>query len=85
MSLSDDAISQMQVEDREKSAQGFANIYIREELKKSLPPTLNLPPLEMIPHKSRKYRAILDLSFELIFVGHILSSVNNATKKMAPM
>ena len=83
--LADESISQMQVKTREKAAQGFAKIYTWEELKKSLPPTLKLPPLEMIPHKSRKYRAILDFSFELIFVGHILSSVNNATKKMAPM
>ena len=38
----------------------------------------------MIPHKSRKYRAILDLSFELMLAGYTLPSVNEATKHMAP-
>ena len=38
----------------------------------------------MIPHKSRKYRAILDLSFALTVAGYDLPSVNDATKKMAP-
>ena len=38
----------------------------------------------MIPHKSRKYRAILDLSFALMVAGHELSSVNDATKRQAP-
>ena len=38
----------------------------------------------MIPHKSRKYRAILDLSFELQVAGYQLPSVNDATRRMAP-
>ena len=42
LALVDDEISQMQVEAREKSAQVFAKIYTWEELKKSLPPELNL-------------------------------------------
>ena len=76
----------MQVEASEKAAQGFVKIYTWEELKKSPPPpVMKLSPLEMIPHKLRKYRAILVLSFELMLAGHILSPINNATKKMAPM
>ena len=38
----------------------------------------------MIPHKSRKNRAILDLSFALMVAGYQLPSVNEATKKCAP-
>ena len=38
----------------------------------------------MIPHKSRKYRAILDLSFKLMLNGYALPSVNEATERCAP-
>ena len=38
----------------------------------------------MIPHKSRKYRAILDLSFALKVAGWDLPSVNKATKETVP-
>ena len=38
----------------------------------------------MIPHKSRKYRAILDLSFALKILGWDLPSVNEATENTAP-
>ena len=38
----------------------------------------------MIPHKSRKYRPILDLSFRLNVEGWDLPSVNEATNKTAP-
>ena len=79
-----DAIDQMQIEAREKEQQGFATIFKWEDLKKNLPRELKLSPLAMIPHKSRKYRAILDLSFELMLAGYLLPSVNDATKKCAP-
>ena len=38
----------------------------------------------MIPHKSRKYRAILDISFALKVAGWYLPSLNEATKETAP-
>ena len=38
----------------------------------------------MIPHKSRKYRAILDISFLLKVAGWDLPSVNEAMKETAP-
>ena len=82
--LEPDAIAQIQVEAREKEAQGFCKLYDWEELKRDLPKKLKLSPLAMIPHKSRKYRAILDLSFELRLAGYTLPSVNDATKHMAP-
>ena len=85
LALVDDAIAQIQFEAREKAAQGFTNIYTWEELKKSLPPALKLSPLAMISHKLQKYRAILDLLFELLLAGHRLSYVNDTTKNMAMM
>ena len=65
--MKDDAIAQMQIEAREKAAQSFATIHRWDDPKNKLKdhPQLKLSPLAMIPHKSRKYRAILDLSFEL--------------------
>ena len=83
--LEDDAIDQIQVEAREKETQGFAKIYKWEELKQRLPAKLKLSPLAMIPHKSRKYRAILDLSFSLLVSGYKLPSVNEASVEGAPM
>ena len=77
--LEDDAIAQIQVETREKEAQGFVKIHRWEDLKKNLPRALKLSPLAIIPHKSRKYRAILDLSYQLMVAGYILPSVNDAT------
>ena len=38
----------------------------------------------MIPHKSRAYRTVLDLSFVLMIDGKELSSVNKCTNPTAP-
>ena len=71
--LEPDAIEQMQIEAREKVKQGFAKIHMWEWLKQNLHkhPQLKLSPLAMIPHKSRKYRAILDLSYQLTVGGRV--------------
>ena len=37
-------------------------------------------PLTMIPHKTKIYRANLVLLFALLVIGHLLPSVDNATK-----
>jgi len=52
-----------------------------EELKKNIPAALKLLSLAVIPYKSRKYRAILDLSFSLLVNGFALLSVN---REMCP-
>ncbi len=52
-------------ETADKVAQNFARVQKWGELKKNLPPTLKLSPVAMIPHKSRAFRCILDLSFPL--------------------
>ena len=71
----DKALTQIQVETREKVAHGFVKIYRREDLKKNLLHALKLSPLAMTPHTSRKYRAILDLSLQMIAMGYMLLSV----------
>ena len=46
---------------------------------------LKISPIAMIPHKSRKYRAILDLSFRLrLKNGGFVPSVNESTTLEAP-
>ena len=72
------------MEAREKEAQEFVKIYRWDDLKKNLPRALKLSPLAMIPHKSRKYKTILDLSYQLMVAGYMLPSVNDATMRMAP-
>ena len=65
--LEPDAIDQIQKEAREKESQGFAKVHKWEDLRANLAkhPQLKISPLAMIPHKSRRYRAILDLLFKL--------------------
>ena len=50
----------------------------------TLHPLFKLSPVAMIPHKSRLFRAILDLSFYLRREGAHYKSVNDTTTKMAP-
>jgi len=82
--LEPDAIKQIHVEAIEKAQQGFATIHKWKNLRQNLPAALKLSPLAMIPHKSRRYRAILDLSFRLRMNGYDVPSVNEATKICAP-
>ena len=58
------AIEQLQAEVAEKVAKGHARVVDWEQLKADgVPPELKISPIAMIPHKSRAFRAILDLSF----------------------
>ena len=53
-------------------------------IKNSYPKHFKLSPLAMIPHKSRSYRCILDLSFQLKVNGKKINSVNLGTSIKAP-
>ena len=54
------------------------------DIKHSFPKNLKISPVAMIPHKSRSFRVILDLSFNLLFKGKRQSSVNDDTIIIAP-
>ena len=71
-------------ETQTKVAEGFATVVTYKDIKANLPAKLKLSPIAMIPHKSRKYRAILDLSFTLRASTTTQQSVNDATIKLAP-
>jgi hypothetical protein len=67
-----------------KIKNGFAKIVQWKDIKNNIPPKLKISPLAMIPHKSRKYRGILDLSFQLKTKNEDkFKSVNDATIKLA--
>jgi len=63
----------------EKVAQGEAEIIKWDDIKANPHPKLKISPLAAVPHKSRMFRAILDLSFQLRINGILFPSVNEAT------
>ena len=71
-------------ETKMKVEEGFAKVVTYKDIKHNLPPKLKLSPIAMIPHKSRKFRAILDLSFTLRATKTKTASVNDTTQKQAP-
>jgi hypothetical protein len=84
--LDPEAISQHLEEVREKVKRGQAKVVVWDELKQQgVPEQLKVSPLAMIPHKSKKFRAILDLSFGVkLAPGVRVPSVNETTTLQAP-
>ena len=60
-----EAIEQHLAEVDEKLKNGQARVVLWDDLKNNPPDQLKISPLAMVPHKSRQFRAILDLSFRL--------------------
>ena len=80
-----DARIQLELEVAEKIKAGQARIVAWNDIKHAPPPELKISPIAMIPHKSRKYRAILDLSFSIKLQDNTrIPSVNETTIKTAP-
>ena len=71
-------------ETHEKIAGGFAKIVKWGDIKHNIPPSLKISPIAMIPHKSRLFRCIFDLSFQIKVQGKKLNSVNSSTTSKAP-
>jgi hypothetical protein len=82
-SLQKNAIRQLRKETHEKCAQGYARIVRWGDIQNNIPKKLKISPVAMIPHKSKQYRCILDLSFTLFEEGIAYSSVNATTKQKA--
>ena len=66
-----------------KVANGFATIVTWRDIKDRLPKKIKLSPVAMIPHKSRAFRGILDLSFHIRALLEKYKSVNETTNKLA--
>ena len=73
------AAAALHLEVQEKVAQGYARLIPWEDLKKALPTNMRISPIAAIPHKSRDYRMILDLSYMFKIDGHEWPSVNDSS------
>ena len=71
-------------ETNDKIEQGYAKVIRWSTIKNNIPASLKISPVAMIPHKSRKFRCILDLSFTLQHNNKPIDSVNTSTHLMAP-
>jgi hypothetical protein len=81
-----EAAEALLAETRRKVSEGFARIIPWKQLREHLPKTLKVSPIAAIPHKSRMYRMILDLSYGFRLVDVDYPSVNdNTTDDSAPM
>ncbi len=84
-SLSPKALAHFVKESVAKVKAGQAKLVLWEDIKDNLPPQLKILPIVAIPHKSKTFCLILDLSFRLRLKNRgFLDLVNNATVKMAP-
>jgi len=79
-----EAIKQHTEELHIKVQKGQAKVVLWDELKQNLPPELKISPFAMVPHKSKPFRGILDLSFILKLQEYDLLSVNDRTTRQAP-
>ena len=83
--LDEAAMNQLQQEVQTKEKIGQCKIVRWDDIKDNPPPQLKISPIAMIPHKSRLFRAILDLSFSLkLQDGGYIPSVNESSVKTAP-
>ena len=68
----------------EKEKMGQCRVVDWEDIKHDIPPQLKISRVAMVPHKSRKFRAILDLSFVIgLKGGGTIPSVNETSEKTA--
>ena len=78
--LEPDALKALHHEVQEKVKQGYAKIEKFSSIKDNLPKKFKFSSVAMIPHKSRSYCTILDLSFKLMVDNKELPSVNETHK-----
>jgi len=80
-----DAMDQLDAEIKEKIERNQCRLVRWNDIKDDPPRQLKISPLAMVPHKSRPYRAILDLSFAIkLSPTEYIPSVNSETIKSAP-
>jgi hypothetical protein len=85
LSLSPEAIAHFKAKSKEKVTAGQAQIFGWDDIKDNPPPHLKVSPIAAIPHKSKDFQSILDLSFWLrLKNGGFLNSVNEIAIKSAP-
>ena len=82
---SPEAIAHFKAKAAEKVRTNQARLVLWDSIKDNPPKELKISPIAAIPHKSKDFRSILDLSFRLrLKNGGVRTSVNVTTEKMAP-
>ena len=80
-----EAIQHFTEEIQEKLRTNQARLVPWDAIKDNPPPQLKISPIAAIPHKSKAFQLILDLSFCLrLKNGGVLAAVNDTTVKSAP-
>ncbi len=80
-----EALKHFAEEIKEKLQTKQARLIAWDDIKDNPPPQLKISPIAAIPHKSKAFRLILDLSFRLrLKNGGVLAAVNDTTIKSAP-
>ena len=83
--LSEKTIKHFWAEAEQKVAQGQTRIIEWDVIKHGPPQGIKISPVTVIPHKSKAFQSILDLSFSLkLKDGGCVPSINKNTEKMAP-
>ena len=77
-------MAQLQAEVAEKELLRQAKVVLWDDIKKMLPKALKISRIAMIPHKSQKFRAILDVSYTIKLMERRIEAVNDMTTKNAP-
>ena len=80
-----EAIAHLAAEEKEKVASNQACLVCYEKFKGNLPTKMKVSPIAAIPHKSKSFRSIPDLSFSSKLTPHgRFPSVNENSDKTAP-
>ena len=83
--LSEEAIAHFAAEAKGKVASNQARLVCHKIFKGDFPAKMKVSLIAEIPHKSKAFRSILDLSFSLKLTSHgRVPSVNENSKKTAP-
>ena len=83
--LKPEAMEAFQEEVASKLEQKQVRILQWDDIKQGPPKEMKLSPMAQIPHKSRAYRTLLDLSYAVMREGKVLAqSVNSTTVPLAP-
>ena len=78
------AAAALRKEVQEKVSQGYARLIPWDQLKLDLPKNIRISPIAAIPHKSRDFRMILDLSYMFTIDGTPWPSVNQSSSPQDP-
>ena len=80
-----EAIAHFKAEVNDKAKSRQAKRVLWDSIKDNPPAELKISPIAAIPHKSKQFCSILDLSFNLLLKqGGIVLLVNSTTTKIAP-